>query len=137
MLKTKQFFSRKALNDIHNTEKAHCLKTFEDYKKALPDNELKTFLAKLKNSIETFFKQIYANNDCKRENIFKNISQICKDSYEQCMVQILKESCVEPNVFDKTSSENKSLSLVEFNKTFGDDKEFRDMYISKVNYFTS
>jgi hypothetical protein len=65
-LNTKPYFSRQELTAVHNTNKNNALDNFIVNKKSVKDEVFNEYSAKLTNSLETIFKQLYIGNEQKR-----------------------------------------------------------------------
>jgi hypothetical protein len=133
VLKTKPYFSREELTDIHNRNKNNALETFEANKKSAKKEDFDKYFANLSDSLETTFKLTYDENERKRESTVKEAIEKCRCFYVENVSQELNQVCVESEKFDELSNGLKQMTFKQFNDFCAEDKNLFKTNFSKVS----
>ena len=131
-MKTKDFFSRKELKDIHSEKKDNAIEIFNANKKTIKTEKTTEFSNALINSLETSYNTFYNENEQKRETIIKEAIEKWSKSYIQNMTERLNQYCMESSSFDDFSSQLKSNALKQLKVICYKESELYSNYFKHV-----
>ena len=132
ILKTKDFFSRKELKDIHSEKKDNAIEIFNANKKTIKTERTIEFSNALINILETSYNTFYNENEQKRETIINEAIKKWSMSYIQNMTERLNQYCMESSSFDDFSSQLKSNALKQLKVICYKETELYSNYFKKV-----